>query len=138
MKVMLEIETVNEDGEKSLSKNEACLEIVEDGKAYRVMYSENIYEDEAAPSESELVISENNMRMIRRGSVASNFLYEKGTFHQSMYETQYGSFPIAVETTYYEMKKVADCHIEARATYKLITQPDSQMLMDVIIRLRPV
>lgn len=137
MKVKLEINTIDEAGDLTPSSFMAIMEKCNGAFPYRLVYVERISDDGKQVAKSELMLAPGRMRMVRKGDIESDFLYENGLVHNTTYKTVYGSLPITLETKNYEMKVLGDCDIVARAVYYLTIQSEEPMYMDVSIKISP-
>lgn len=163
MKVILEFDTMDEGENHTYSKLMAVMEKTKSVYPYRLVYVERLSEDGRSVAKSELMLSERSMRMIRKGDIDSDFLYEKGLVHNTTYKTPYGMLPISIETSEYEMEILGDLNaldtnismmdrhgmngeavaiggfaINVRSKYTLSIQDEEPVAMDVSIKITPL
>lgn len=145
MKVILEFETTDETGEVSCSENTALMEMTEQG--LRLCYVEDVSGD-GNKTRNTLLLSDTTLRVLRNGELQSDFLYEHGMQHNTVYQTPYGTFPVTLHTKRfthnaegvdYKNKKVTDnFFIELGLAYTLSIGADTPMKMEMNLKIRPV
>ena len=95
MKVNLEYESIDMEGEKSLSKVMAIMEIRESD--YRLVFVEDL-SGEGNMTRSTMMLSEEGMRIIRKGELNTDFMFGPALVHNTNYATPYGNLPISLIT----------------------------------------
>ncbi len=117
MKVNIELVTTDENGDVTRSKIFAVMEN-QGQQSYRLVYVEDLSGDKKM-TRTTLMINPKNMRVSRRGEIVSDFIYEAGLVHNSMYRTSYGDIPVTIKTAGYEFEELEDGCINVRALYFL-------------------
>ena len=134
MRVNLSFDTIDINGEHTITGMKAIMEKREDG--YRLVYVEKLSEDGKSIANSELILRKDGMRMKRKGAIVSDFLYENNMVHNTSYTTPYGTLPITITTDTYEFcEALGETDIRARAVYSLAVAKEEPMRLDVIIRI---
>ena len=141
MKVCLEFNTIDSDGDKTASK---CLGVMEVRKNdYRIVYMEDL-SGQGIMTKSTLIISKEGMRIIRKGELSSDFIYEEALVHNTTYKTPYGIFPVTISTSKYVYNDnivdatslPEDFFIGVVADYSLIIGQGEPMNMSIEINVK--
>lgn len=99
MKVNLEYESVDVTGEKSGSKVSAILEIRETD--YKLVFVEDL-SGEGRMTRSTMLLSDEGLRLIRKGELNTDFMFGPALVHNTSYQTPYGALPVTLTTEEYE------------------------------------
>lgn len=142
MKVNIEFESVDMNGEVTKSKIFAVMEVRR--YDYRLVYVEDLSGD-GKITKSSMILSHEGMRLTRTGELTTDFMYGKNMVHNTSYGTAYGTLPITVETDHYEFTVEGvseespelpdDFEISAHVLYKLIVNEDEPLDMNMKIRI---
>ena len=100
MKVFLELETINEQGETELENMPAILE--KQDKICRLKYLQKVSDNDEYVN-TEMIFTSKTMRMKRTGILESDLIYENGLVHNSLYHTPFGALPMTLETKNYSV-----------------------------------
>ena len=95
MKVNLEYESIDADGEKQLSKVAAIMEVRKDN--YKLTFIEDL-SGEGKTTRSTMYLSPENMRIIRKGELNTDFMFGPALVHNTNYATPYGNLPVTITT----------------------------------------
>ena len=95
MKVNLEYESIDADGEKQLSKVAAIMEVRSDN--YKLTFIEDL-SGEGKTTRSTMYLSPENMRIIRKGELNTDFMFGPALVHNTNYATPYGNLPVTITT----------------------------------------
>lgn len=135
MKVNLEIESVDITGEKINTKNFAIMDIREFD--FRLAYVEDLSGD-GVKTRSTLFVSPEELRIIRKGELNTDFMYGKNVVHNTNYITPYGAFPVTVTTLSYKYEFEGDLEdedigfaIKVATTYTLQVGEDEPIKMSI-------
>lgn len=135
MKVNIEIESVDADGEKIKTKNFAIMDTREFD--FRLTYVEDL-SGEGIKTRSTMFVSPEELRIIRKGELNTDFIYGKNMVHNTSYITPYGAFPVTVTTLSYDYKFQGDLEdvdigfaINVATTYTLQVGEDEPMRMSI-------
>lgn len=101
MRVSIEVETMDAEGDITVVNIPAAMEIRQ-GEC-RLVYVEKL-SDEGGNTRTVMTISGKKMRIIRKGEINSDFIYESSLIHNTMYGTPYGTFPVTIETNRYNCR----------------------------------
>ena len=140
MKVNIEIESVDITGEKIKTKNFAIMDVREFD--YRLTYVEEL-SGEGIKTRSTLFVSPEELRIIRKGELNTDFMYGKNVVHNTSYITPYGAFPVTLTTLSYKYELVGDIEderigfaINVATSYTLQVWDDEPMKMSIKIWIR--
>lgn len=155
MKVMIEFETEDAQGEIMTSQVPAMLEVRRSD--YRLVYVENLSSGEKTNQErltrSTMLLSEGGMRITRTGELNTDFMYAKAMVHNTTYGTPYGAIPVTLETEDYHFwvgrtggeplggiapNLPEDFLIQVEAVYKLIMAGQEPLDMRIKLRIQGV
>ncbi len=135
MKVNIEIESVDISGEIIKTKNFAVMDIREFD--FRLVYVEDL-SGEGHKTRSTLFVSPEELRIIRKGELNTDFMYGKNVVHNTSYITPYGAFPVTVTTQLYKYEFEGDIEdddigfaIKVSTTYTLQIGDDEPMRMSL-------
>lgn len=135
MKVNIEIESVDISGEIIKTKNFAVMDIREFD--FRLVYVEDLSGD-GHKTRSTLFVSPEELRIIRKGELNTDFMYGKNVVHNTSYITPYGAFPVTVTTQLYKYEFEGDIDdddigfaINVSTTYTLQIGDDEPMRMSL-------
>ncbi len=135
MKVNIEIESEDITGEKIKTKNFAIMDVREFD--FRLVYVEDL-SGEGIKTRSTLFVSPEELRIIRKGELNTDFLYGRNVVHNTSYITPYGAFPVTVTTLSYKYEMVGDLEdedigfaIKVETTYTLSVGDDEPMKMSI-------
>lgn len=132
MKVNVTFETKNSDNEIEVNTAVAVLDKQDD--LYRLVYVEDL-SGFGKKTKSVLTLGEGGMQVSKNGEIISQFVYEKGLIHNSIYKTVHGSFPVSVITKDYVFKKQSETDIEIFTSYELcFNGTDDGMPMEMKIK----
>ena len=138
MQVKVIIESTDQDGIKSKSENFAIMS--DDKNGYRLEYSEDL-SGEGILTDTIMLISSSELRIIRRGELESDFIYSNALTHNTSYNTPFGVIPITIVTNSYEyldMLHDADTGINISSSYTIdmgdSLTPPANMDMNIIIK----
>ena len=95
MKVNLEYESIDADGEKQLSKVIAIMEIRPED--YKLTFVEDL-SGEGKTTRSTMYLSPESMRIIRKGELNTDFMFGPALVHNTNYATPYGNLPVTITT----------------------------------------
>ncbi len=137
MKVKLEIESIDADGQSSKITTMAVMELRQ--YDFRLIYIEKVSDDGKLKANVELIIAPHGMRIIRKGDLCSDFFYEENLKHNTTYQTPYGEMPITVETSSYDysvcggslagLSEVFEINVDIK--YALYVASEDSLLMNV-------
>lgn len=131
MKVNIRFESTDTDGQVSVS--DICAMMQKRENDYRFVYVEDL-SGEGKMTKSTMLLSENSLRIIRKGELNTDFMYGKAMIHHTSYETPYGMFPVTLETENYEfMADNEECIVCAEAGYKLVMDGQEPLFMHMKI-----
>ena len=137
MKVNLEIESKDISGEVIKTKNFAIMDIREFD--FRLVYVEDL-SGEGHKTRSTLFVSPEELRIIRKGELNTDFMYGKNMVHNTSYITPYGAFPVTLTTLSYSYELEGDLEdekkgfaINVKTTYTLQVGDDEPMKMSIKI-----
>lgn len=99
MKVFLEYESIDMTGEKSSSKVFAIMEIRDTD--YKLVFVEDL-SGEGRVTRSTMVLSEDGLRLIRKGELNTDFMFGPALVHNTSYQTPYGAIPVTLVTEDYD------------------------------------
>lgn len=102
MKVKLEYESIDMDGEKHTSMVTAIMEPGEEG--HRFTFMEDL-SGEGRLTRSTMLISQDFMRLTRKGELNTEFFFGRDMVHNTGYETPYGVFPITLTTKEFSLEE---------------------------------
>lgn len=135
MKVNIEIESVDITGEKIKTKNFAIMDIREFD--FRLVYVEDL-SGEGIKTRSTLFVSPEELRIIRKGELNTDFMYGKNVVHNTNYITPYGTFPVTLTTLSYKYDFQGDLEDETQGfainvatTYTLQVGHDEPIKMSI-------
>lgn len=135
MKVNLEIESVDISGEVIKTKNFAIMDIREFD--FRLTYVEDL-SGEGIKTRSTMFVSPEELRIIRKGELNTDFIYGKNMVHNTNYITPYGAFPVTVKTLSYKYEFQGDLEdedigfaINVATDYTLQVGEDEPMKMSI-------
>lgn len=135
MKVNLEIESVDVSGEVIKTKSFAIMDIREFD--YRLVYVEDL-SGEGIKTRSTMFVSPEELRIIRKGELNTDFIYGNNMVHNTSYITPYGAFPVTVKTLSYSYDIQGDLEdedvgfaINVATTYTLQVGEDEPMRMSI-------
>lgn len=134
MRVKVRFETADFEGMTDVSEVTAVLS--EDDKGYRLTYVEDLAGD-GNKTKSELLVSADGLRIIRKGQIDSDFIYGNGVTCNTFYRMPYGGMPVTVETTDYEYHEVLGDYpdITVKVEYVLIFHGQEPMNMKIKINI---
>lgn len=95
MKVNLEYESIDADGEKQISRVAAIMDIRL--KDYKLSFVEDL-SGEGKNTGSTMYLSPESMRIIRKGEVSTDLMFGEHLIHNTNYVTPYGNLPVTVTT----------------------------------------
>ena len=107
MKVNIEIESVDVSGEIIKTKNFAIMDVREFD--FRLTYVEDL-SGEGIKTRSTMFVSPEELRIIRKGELNTDFMYGKNVVHNTSYRTPYGAFPVTVTTL--NLPQIHTCSLE--------------------------
>ncbi|MCM1287526.1 MAG: DUF1934 domain-containing protein [Clostridium sp.] len=116
MKVNMELVTTDENGDVSETKIAAVME--HQGQQFRLVYVSDLSGDKKM-TRTTILINPKSMRVTRRGALVSDFIYEEGLVHHSMYKTAYGDIAVTLKTTSYKFEQSDNGTINVEAVYFL-------------------
>lgn len=135
MKVNIEIESVDISGEVIKTKNFAIMDIREFD--YRLVYVEDL-SGEGIKTRSTMFVSPEELRIMRKGELNTDFIYGKNMVHNTSYITPYGAFPVTVTTLSYSYEFQGDLEddeigfaIKVATSYSLQVGEDEPMKMSI-------
>ncbi len=135
MKVNLEIESVDISGEVIKTKSFAIMDVREFD--YRLVYVEDL-SGEGIKTRSTMFVSPEELRIIRKGELNTDFIYGKNMVHNTSYITPYGAFPVTVTTLSYSYELEGDLEdddigfaINVATTYTLQVGEDEPIKMSI-------
>lgn len=99
MKVNIEFESTDAQGEVSVTKVFAVMEIRRFD--YRLVYVEDLSGD-GRMTKSTMFLSDRELRIRRTGEVDTDFIYGNAMIHHTTYGTPYGTLPVTLETEDYD------------------------------------
>ena len=117
MKVNMELVTTDENGDVSETKIAAVMEH-QGQQQFRLVYVSDLSGDKKM-TRTTILINPKSMRVTRRGALVSDFIYEEGLVHHSMYKTAYGDIAVTLKTTSYKFEQSDNGIINAEAVYFL-------------------
>ncbi|MCM1083694.1 MAG: DUF1934 domain-containing protein [Clostridium sp.] len=117
MKVNMELVTTDENGDVSETKIAAVMEH-QGQQQFRLVYVSDLSGDKKM-TRTTILINPKSMRVTRRGALVSDFIYEEGLVHHSMYKTAYGDIAVTLKTTSYKFEQSDNGRINAEAVYFL-------------------
>ncbi|MCM1171858.1 MAG: DUF1934 domain-containing protein [Clostridium sp.] len=117
MKVNMELVTTDENGDVSETKIAAVMEY-QGQQQFRLVYVSDLSGDKKM-TRTTILINPKSMRVTRRGALVSDFIYEEGLVHHSMYKTAYGDIAVTLKTTSYKFEQSDNGRINAEAVYFL-------------------
>ncbi len=117
MKVNMKLVTIDENGDESETKIFAVMEN-QGQQHFRLVYVEDLSGDKKM-TRTTILINPQSMRVTRRGTLVSDFIYEEGLVHHSMYGTAYGDIAVTLKTTNYKFEQSDNGVINAEAVYFL-------------------
>lgn len=117
MKVNMELVTIDENGDESETKIFAVMEN-QGQQHFRLVYVEDLLGDKKM-TRTTILINPKSMRVTRRGTLVSDFIYEEGLVHHSMYGTAYGDIAVTLKTIRYKFEQLDNGVINAEAVYFL-------------------
>ena len=117
MKVNVELVTTDENGEVSETKIFAVMEH-QGQQHFRLVYVEDISGNKKM-TRTTILINPQSMRVTRRGELVSDFIYEEGLVHHSLYGTVYGDIAVTLKTIRYKFEQPDNGAINAEAVYFL-------------------
>lgn len=127
MKVNIRFESTDTDGQVSVS--DICAMMQKRENDYRLVYVEDL-SGEGKMTKSTMLLSENSLRITRKGELNTDFMYGKAMTHHTSYGTPYGMFPVTLETENYEfMIDDEEYIICAETRYKLIIDGQEPLSM---------
>ena len=132
MKVNIEFENIDQDGEITRSKVPAIME--NSGHDYRCVYMEDQSGD-GNMTRSTLTMSRYGLRIIRQGEVNTDFIYEPKLVHNTSYKTPYGTFPVSIETKEYRYTEGGDSIMTVNVKYYLTMSGEKPMAMGIKVRM---
>lgn len=95
MKVNLEYESIDADGEKQISRVAAIMDVRM--KDYKLSFVEDLSGD-GKTTISTMYLSPDSMRIIRKGEVITDFMFGEALTHNTNYATPYGNLPVTIST----------------------------------------
>lgn len=95
MKVNVEYESIDADGEKQISKVAAVMDMRL--KDYKISFAEDLSGDGKITG-STMYLSADSMRIIRKGEVNTDFMFGENLIHDTNYFTPYGNLPVTIST----------------------------------------
>ena len=95
MKVNLEYESIDMDGEKHISSVLAIMEIRDTD--YRLVFVEDL-SGEGKMTRSTMYLSSDSVRIIREGELKTDFMFARDLVHNTGYATPYGLLPVTLTT----------------------------------------
>lgn len=135
MKVNIEIESVDMNGEVIKTKNFAIMDVRDFD--FRLVYVEDLSGD-GKKTRSTLFVSPEELRIIRKGELNTDFMYGKNVVHNTNYITPYGAFPVTITTLSYKYELEGDLEdedigfaINVATTYNLQVGEDEPMRMSI-------
>ncbi len=135
MKVNIEIESVDISGEVIKTKNFAIMDIREFD--FRLVYVEDL-SGEGIKTRSTMFVSPEELRIMRKGELNTDFIYGKNMVHNTSYITPYGAFPVTVTTLSYSYEFQGDLEddeigfaINVATSYTLQVGEDEPMKMSI-------
>ncbi|MBQ8412575.1 MAG: DUF1934 domain-containing protein [Lachnospiraceae bacterium] len=99
MKVNLEYESIDMDGETHTSKVLALMEIKK--LYYRLVFVEDL-SGEGSMTRSIMMLSKEAMRLIRKGEINTDFVFDTTLTHNTSYVTPFGNIPVTLTTETYD------------------------------------
>lgn len=137
MKVNIEIESVDMNGEVIKTKNFAIMDVRDFD--FRLVYVEDLSGD-GKKTRSTLFVSPEELRIIRKGELNTDFMYGKNVVHNTSYITPYGAFPVTITTLSYKYELEGDLEdedigfaINVATSYTLQVGEDEPMRMSIRI-----
>ncbi|MBE5953343.1 MAG: DUF1934 domain-containing protein [Lachnospiraceae bacterium] len=137
MKVNLEIESMDISGEVIKTKNFAIMDIRDFD--FRLTFVEDL-SGEGIKTRSTMFVSPEELRIIRKGELNTDFIYGKNMVHNTSYITPYGAFPVTVTTLSYKYEFEGDLEdeeigfaINVETSYTLQVGEDEPMKMSIRI-----
>lgn len=143
MRVHLEFENTDADGSITKSEVTAIMELRD--KNYILTYVEDLSGD-GNLTKSSLILSEDSMRIIRKGELTTDFMYGKNIVHNASYQTPYGTLPVTVMTERYSFQAVGTeendavgekLRLRAHAAYRLTIGEEEPLRFNMKITVRP-
>lgn len=144
MKVRVEIESKDENGEVSISNNPALMELTDQG--LRLSYVEDV-SGEGNKTRNTLLVTKESLHVLRSGTLQSEFVYGHERKHHSVYKTPYGDFPVTIHTKRflhkaegvdYENKRLEQAfHVLLELEYALSIGGDAPMCVSMRINIFP-
>lgn len=113
----MKLVTIDENGDESETKLFAVMEN-QGQQHFRLVYVEDLSGDKKM-TRTTILINPKSMRVTRRGMLVSDFIYEEGLVHNSLYGTQYGDIAVTLKTTRYKFEQLDNGVINAEAVYFL-------------------
>lgn len=117
MKVNMELVTTDENGDVSETKIFAVMEN-QGQQHFRLVYVEDLSGNKKM-TRTTILINPQSMRVTRRGELVSDFIYEEGLVHHSMYGTAYGDIAVTLKTICYKFQQSDNGVINAETVYFL-------------------
>ena len=131
MKVRLRMDTIDGNGDTTTCELMAVMERRKSD--YKLVYMETVSDDGDTTS-TEMYLSPIGMRIVRRGYIESDFMYERDTVHNTAYKTVYGVLPITIETNEYSFtESLEDESISAHVDYTMTIAGEQPLGMQVKI-----
>lgn len=135
MKVNIEIESVDITGEKIKTKNFAIMDVRDFN--FRLVYVEDLSGD-GIKTRSTLFVSPEELRIIRKGELNTDFIYGNNMVHNTSYITPYGAFPVTIKTLSYKYELQGDIEdedigfaIKVATSYTLQVGEDEPIKMSI-------
>lgn len=113
----MKLVTIDENGDENETKLFAVMEN-QGQQHFRLVYVEDLSGDKKM-TRTTILINPKSMRVTRRGTLVSDFIYEEGLVHNSLYGTQYGDIAVTLKTTRYKFEQLDNGVINAEAVYFL-------------------
>lgn len=137
MKVNMELVTTDENGDVNETKIFAVMEN-QGQQHFRLVYVEDLSGNKKM-TRTTILINPKSMRVTRRGELVSDFIYEEGLVHHSMYGTTYGDIVVTLKTICYKFEQPDNGELYAEAVY-FLDMGGSQAAAPVklVIRITPI
>jgi uncharacterized beta-barrel protein YwiB (DUF1934 family) len=94
------------DGEEEIVTQTTGIMQVMDGKTHIFFYER--FDGDVEETRNHIVIDGAQVRVMKRGPVEVNMIFEKELTHNTVYHTQTGILPIGVHTSHMEVKPVEE------------------------------
>ena len=136
MKVNLEYESIDADGEKTKAKTMALMDEISTG--YKLTFVEDL-SGEGRKTRSTMYVSSTGFRLIRQGELNTDFMFGPDLLHNTLYGTPYGTLPVVISTKSFSYNGRNEQYIfTIKVSYTLQIEGQEPTPMEIAVKVKGI